>query len=105
MNDLEKYIAECEANAVPDSEIDTSEIPEVTDFSHFYPRHGESARQEPCIKLSLSINRSDFDAVRTFAEKSGTDYKSVILDAVNYYVKVRPGVLRLNAQAEPAHST
>jgi len=39
MTDLEKYIAECEANAIPDEEIDTSEIPPVLDFSTYEPRH------------------------------------------------------------------
>lgn len=32
-----KIISECEANAVDDSEIDTSDIPEITDFTHWYP--------------------------------------------------------------------
>ena len=35
MTDLEKseIIAACEKNAVPENEIDFSEIPEITDFS------------------------------------------------------------------------
>ena len=38
-----KIIAACEAVAVPDDEIDYSEIPEVTDFSGFKPltQHSE----------------------------------------------------------------
>lgn len=31
MTDLERFIAEREAHSVPDSEIDTSEIPELTE--------------------------------------------------------------------------
>ena len=31
MTDLEQFIATCEAHAVPDSEIDFSDIPELTD--------------------------------------------------------------------------
>ena len=31
MTDLEQFIATCEAHAVPDNEIDFSDIPELTD--------------------------------------------------------------------------
>lgn len=41
MTDLEKVIFECEKNAVPDSEIDLSQIPEITDFSNFKPLNSE----------------------------------------------------------------
>lgn len=43
MTDSEKMkiIAECEANAIPDKNIDFSEIPEITDFSRFRPLHPE----------------------------------------------------------------
>ena len=44
MTELEQYIAKCEANAIPDSEIDTSEMPELTEkdferghFTNFKP--------------------------------------------------------------------
>lgn len=36
MNKLEDIMRECEANAIPDSEIDFSEIPPITDFSGFH---------------------------------------------------------------------
>lgn len=45
MTELEQYIAKCEANAIPDSEIDTSDMPELTaadfargQFKNFKPR-------------------------------------------------------------------
>ena len=41
MKDLEELLAKCEANAISDSQIDTSELPEITDFSGFEPMHPE----------------------------------------------------------------
>lgn len=45
MNDIEKFITECEKNAVPDTEIDTTDISEWTDadfdkgsFKYWKPR-------------------------------------------------------------------
>ena len=35
MKDLEELLAKCEANAISDSQIDTSELPEITDFFFF----------------------------------------------------------------------
>lgn len=50
-----KIIAACEANAVPDDEIDFSDIPEVTDFSRFEPCHPEyfkTKREQVSIQQS-----------------------------------------------------
>ena len=56
MTDLEKskIIAECEANAIPDEEIDISEIPEIMDFSGFRPlsKHSEYFKS---VKEQVSI--------------------------------------------------
>ena len=41
MMNLEKIIAECEKNSIPDNEIDFSDIPEITDFTGFKPRYPE----------------------------------------------------------------
>ena len=41
MIDLEKSLEYSEKNAVADSQIDTSKIPEITDFSDFQPVHPE----------------------------------------------------------------
>ena len=41
MTDLEKSIALCESNAIPDNQINTADIPEITDFSGFEPMHPE----------------------------------------------------------------
>ena len=55
MTDLEKSIALCEANSIPDNQIDTSEFPEITDFSDFEPMHPEyfKARKE---QISIRFN-------------------------------------------------
>ena len=56
MKDLEKFkiIEECEKNAVPDSQIDTSEIPEVTDFSKFLSLSQHDKYFKP-VKEQVSI--------------------------------------------------
>ena len=55
MTDLEKSIALCEANAIPDEQINTTEIPEITDFSDFEPLHPEyfKAKKE---QISIRFN-------------------------------------------------
>ncbi len=56
MTDLEKskIIAACEAAAIPDEEIDLSEIPEITDFSGFRPLTQHSEYFKP-VKEQISI--------------------------------------------------
>ena len=51
MKDLEELLAKCEANAISDSQIDTSELPEITDFSGFEPMHPEYFKAKKCTKL------------------------------------------------------
>lgn len=52
MSRLDDIIAECEKNAVPDSEIDTSEIPPINDFSGFH--FGNEKYYKP-VKEQVSI--------------------------------------------------
>ena len=56
MKDLEnsKIIEECEKNAVPDGQIDTSGIPEITDFSKFIPLSQHDKYFKP-VKEQVSI--------------------------------------------------
>ena len=49
-----KIIAECEANAIPNNEIDFSEIPEITDFTDFKPLVEHSKYFKP-VKEQVSI--------------------------------------------------
>ncbi|MCQ2248563.1 MAG: BrnA antitoxin family protein [Treponema sp.] len=55
MTDLEKSIALCESNSIPDEQIDTSDIPEINDFSGFEPLHPEyfKAKKE---QISIRFN-------------------------------------------------
>ena len=55
MKDLEELLAKCEATAISDSQIDTSELPEITDFSGFEPMHPEyfKAKKE---QISIRFN-------------------------------------------------
>ena len=55
MTDLEKSITLCEANAIPDEQINTTDIPEITDFSDFKPMHPEyfKAKKE---QISIRFN-------------------------------------------------
>lgn len=46
---------ECEQHAIPDSEIDTSEIPPVTDFSGFYFGNREYFKPVKPVKEQISI--------------------------------------------------
>lgn len=54
MSKLDDIIAECEKNAVPDDEIDLSEIPEITDFSGFKPVSMHNEFFKP-VKEQVSI--------------------------------------------------
>lgn len=56
MTDLEKskIIEACEAAAIPDNEIDYSEIPEITDFSRFKPLSQHDEYFKP-VKEQVSI--------------------------------------------------
>lgn len=55
MTDLERFIAEREAHSVPDSEIDTSEIPELTesDFARGHFKNLEHGRKSITFRIDL----------------------------------------------------
>lgn len=59
MTELGTIISECETNAIPDGEIDTSEIPPVTDFSGFQfgnPMIRESQKQLNDFLMTAYLN-------------------------------------------------
>lgn len=68
MTDLErsKIIEACEANAVPDEDIDYSEIPKTTDFSGFTPlsKHGKYYKPVKA-QISIRINKVLLDHFRS----------------------------------------
>ena len=55
MKDLEKLIAECERNARPDSEIDTSDIPALTDEQLAQMKPSHLVRREACSPAKKGI--------------------------------------------------
>ncbi len=61
--EVEKMIAECEKKAIPDKDIDFSEIPEVTDFKDFY--FGNEKYFKPVKEqVSLRFNKILLDHFR-----------------------------------------
>ena len=56
MENLRSFIAECEANAVPDDQIDLTDIPEVTDKeakdSHYGNKHIDIVNKTTYIEYS-----------------------------------------------------
>ena len=75
MTDLEKSIALCEANSIPDSQINTDEIPEITDFSGFEPIHPEY------LKLKKEEGSISFNSVLIDHFKSmGAGWQSKVND-------------------------
>lgn len=87
MTDLEKskIIAACESAAVPDEEIDLSEIPEITDFSRFRPLAQHSEYFKP-VKEQVSI-RFNKVLLSHFREK-GKGWQSEVNDfLMNAYLQ------------------
>lgn len=83
MTDLEKskLFKECEKNAVPDSEIDLSEIPEITDFSGFHfgnKKYFKPKREQVSIRLSTYI----VDHFRAMGKGWQTKVNDFLTDAV-----------------------
>jgi len=53
MNDLEKFIIDCEKNSVPDKDIDLSDIPEVKDLSSGRFRNWKPVKKQVSIRLDI----------------------------------------------------
>ncbi len=55
MKDLENLIAKCESNAIPDSQIDLSDIPELTDedFKHGYFKNLKTKKKTVTFRIDL----------------------------------------------------
>ena len=55
MKDLEKYIAKCEANAVPDERIDTTDIPELTeaDFARGHFKYWKPVKKSITFRIDV----------------------------------------------------
>lgn len=56
MTELDKLIAKCEANAVPDEQIDTSDLPELTeeDFARGHFKYWKPTKK--CITIRIDVD-------------------------------------------------
>lgn len=81
ISEKEKIIAECEKNAVPDSKIDLSDIPETTDFSGFKPRHPEYFKPKK-EQISIRLNSYIVDYFRTMGKGWQTKVNDFLTEAV-----------------------
>lgn len=80
MTDLEQFIATCEAHAVPDNEIDFSDIPELTDeqVAQMKPSHLVNKNMWKPQKKVLSI-RIDADLLESL-KASGKGWQTRLND-------------------------
>lgn len=55
MKDLEKFIAKCEENSVPDSQINTDDIPELTeeDFARGHFKYWKPVKKSITFRIDL----------------------------------------------------
>ena len=79
MKDLEKFMAKCEANSVPDRKINTNDIPELTeeDFARGYLRNWKS------IKKSITF-RIDLDNLQWLQSEGSKDYQRKINEVLRW---------------------
>lgn len=82
MSRYEDIIKECEKHAIPDSEIDCSEIPPLTDFSGFHfgnENYFKPKREQISIRLSKYI----VDHFRAMGKGWQTKVNDFLTEAVN----------------------
>ena len=82
MMNLEKIIAECEKNSIPDNQIDFSDIPEITDFTGFqprYPQYFKPKREQVSIRLSKYL----VDHFKAMGKGWQTKLNDFLMEAVN----------------------
>lgn len=84
MKDLDKFIAECEKNARPDSEINTSDIPALTDeqLRQMKPSHLVRREFYKPIKKSMTI-RLDADSL-DYLQHSGAGWQTRLNDYIRH---------------------
>lgn len=55
MKDLETFIRESEKNAIPDNQIDLSDIPEITDFSKGHFRNWKPVKKPVTVRIDSDV--------------------------------------------------
>ena len=79
MTDLEEYIAKCEACAVPDSHINTTDIPELTEEAF---ARGRFKSWKP-LKQSVPF-RIDFDNLSWLQSKGVKGYQKRMNEVIRW---------------------
>lgn len=79
MTDLEKFIAKCETNSVPDSQINTDDIPELTeeDFSRGHFKYWKP------VKKSITF-RIDLDNLSWLQSEGSKGYQTKLNDVIRW---------------------
>lgn len=80
MKDLDKIINQCETNAIPDKDIDFSDIPPITDFSGFSPMYPEyfTPKRE---QVSIRFNKILVDHFKSMGKGWQTKVNDFLMDA------------------------
>ena len=79
MKDLEKFIAKCEANTIPDSQINTDDIPELKeeDFSRGHFKYWKP------VKKSITF-RIDLDNLSWLQSEGSKGYQTKLNDVIRW---------------------
>lgn len=79
MKDLEKFIAKCEANTIPDNQINTDDIPELTeeDFSRGHFKYWKP------VKKSITF-RIDLDNLSWLQSEGSKGYQTKLNDVIRW---------------------
>ena len=80
MTDLEKSIALCEENAIPDNQINTTDIPEITDFSGFKPIHPEYFKKKK-KQISIRFNTILVDHFKSMGKGWQTKVNDFLMES------------------------
>ncbi len=77
---ISQIIADCEKNAVPDEQIDTSEIPEITDLNGFY--FGNKKYFKPIKEqVSIRFNKVLLDHLRSKGRRWQSEVNDFLMSA------------------------
>lgn len=77
---ISQIIADCEKNAVPDEQIDTSEIPEITDLNDFY--FGNKKYFKPVKEqVSIRFNKVLLDHLRSKGRRWQSEVNDFLMSA------------------------
>ncbi|WP_428771368.1 BrnA antitoxin family protein [Treponema sp. HNW] len=79
MEELKNFIARCEANAVPDEQIDTSDIPELTegDFERGYFKYRKPMKRAVMFRI-------DIDNLKWLQSVGKKDYQTRLNNALRW---------------------